>query len=304
MQQQIDAIRRLKQEKNAVILAHTYQPAAIQDVADFVGDSYGLSLKATQLQECDLIVFCGVSFMAETAAILNPDKTVIMPDPDAGCPMADMISAGQLRQFKAQHPGAKTVCYVNSTAAVKAESDVCCTSSNAVKIVRALGDQTPVIFVPDQFLGRFVEKKLGRPLILWNGYCPVHQHIPPDRIRQMRTAHPGTTLMVHPETSPEVQAQADHVLSTGEMLELVRRQPAGHYLVGTEEGILHALRLAAPDSEFIHLDPGLHCPDMKKTTPAKLLLALQTGQHRITVPATIAKRAAAAIRKMIELAEA
>ena len=296
-------INTLRREKNAVILAHTYQPAEIQDVADYVGDSYGLSIEATRLEKADLIVFCGVSFMAETAAILNPGRKVIMPDPDAGCPMADMISGEQLRQFKAKHPGAKVVCYVNSTAEVKAESDVCCTSSNAVKIVSSLGADCDIIFVPDQFLGKFVEQKLGRKLILWDGYCPVHEQLSGETTRKIKARHPGIPLMVHPETRPEVQQQAEFVLSTGEMLTLVKNSPEPRFLVGTEEGILHALRKAAPDKEFIHLSGCLLCPDMKKTNLEKLLHSLQTEETVITVPESIALRARHSIEAMIRLSK-
>lgn len=303
MNEVIAQINTLRREKKAVILAHTYQPAEIQDIADYVGDSYGLSVEASRLDKADLIVFCGVSFMAETAAILNPGRKVIMPDPDAGCPMADMITGEQLRQFKAKHPGAKVVCYVNSTAEVKAESDICCTSSNAVKIVSSLGPDCDVIFVPDQFLGRFVEQKLGRKLILWEGCCPVHAQLSADTTREIKNRYPGVPLMVHPETRPEVQQQAEYVLSTGQMIELVKNTNTGKFLVGTEQGILHALQKAAPGKEFIHLSGCLLCPDMKKTTLAKLLQALRTGQTEISVPASIAERARRSIEEMIRLSK-
>ncbi|MBO7091593.1 MAG: quinolinate synthase NadA, partial [Victivallales bacterium] len=205
-------INRLRKERKAVILAHTYQPAEIQELADYVGDSYGLSVKASQLEDADVIVFCGVSFMAETAAILNPQKTVLMPEPSAGCPMADTITADQLRAFKAKHPGAPVVCYVNSTAEVKAESDICCTSSNALKVVKSLGDVPEILFVPDQYLGHFVEQQLGRKLVCWNGGCPVHYQLTADIIRGMKAKYPGYKVMVHPETTPEAQAEADHIL--------------------------------------------------------------------------------------------
>ncbi len=299
----IDQINTLRRKKNAVILAHTYQPAEIQDIADYVGDSYGLSVKATCLEKADLIVFCGVSFMAETAAILNPGRKVIMPDPDAGCPMADMINAEQLRRFKAENPNAKVVCYVNSTAEIKAESDACCTSSNAVKIVSSMGSDCDIIFVPDQYLGKFIEKKLGRKLILWNGFCPVHEQLSEETTLNAKKQFPKIPLMVHPETRPEVQNLAEFVLSTGEMLTLVKNSPESKFLVGTEEGILHALRKAAPDKEFIHLSGCLLCPDMKKNTVPKLLQALQTEQTLITVPESIAERARCAIEEMIRLTQ-
>ncbi|MFA6931153.1 MAG: quinolinate synthase NadA [Lentisphaeria bacterium] len=300
----ITKINTLRREKNAVILAHTYQPAEIQDIADYVGDSYGLSVEASKLDKADLIVFCGVLFMAETAAILNPERKVIMPDPDAGCPMADMITGEQLRQFKAKHPGAKVVCYVNSTAEIKAESDVCCTSSNAVKIVSSLGPDCDILFVPDQFLGKFVEQKLGRKLILWDGYCPVHEQLTGEVTRKVKARYPGVPLMVHPETRPEVQQAAEFVLSTGQMLTLVQQSQEKKFLVGTEEGILHALRKAAPDKEFIHLSGCLLCQDMKKNTLKKVLHSLETEQTVITVPSEIALRARQSIEAMIALSQA
>lgn len=294
-------INRLRRERRAVILAHTYQAPEVQDLADFVGDSYGLSVKAAQIADADLIVFCGVQFMAETAAILNPDREVLMPDPEAGCPMADMITAEQLRQFKAEHPGAPVVCYVNSTAEVKAESDVCCTSSNAVKIVRALGNVPEVLFVPDQYLGRFVEKQLGRRLVLWEGFCPTHYTLGPETIRKMKRLHPDAKVMVHPETRPETQDEADYVLSTGQMVELVKATAHRQFLIGTEEGIIHTLQKAAPDIDFIRLSDFLRCPNMKKTTLAKIRTCLETRQTRITVPDDVAAKARVAIDRMLEI---
>ncbi|MFW5996940.1 MAG: quinolinate synthase NadA, partial [Lentisphaeria bacterium] len=238
-------IAALKAEKDAVILSHTYQPGEIQDIADFVGDSYGLSKKATEL-DARVIVFCGVRFMAETAAVLNPDRTVLLPDMDAGCPLADMIKVEELRQLKRQYPGAPVVCYVNSSAEVKAESTVCCTSSNAVCIVESLADAEEIIFVPDQYLGKFVERKTGRKLILWDGYCPTHAMLRAGTVRKMQELHPGAEVMVHPECPPQVQDEADHVLSTGQMCDLVKTTDCRQFLVGTEEGIIHTLKKEAP----------------------------------------------------------
>jgi len=237
----LETIQRLRRERNAVILCHTYQRPEIQDIADFVGDSYGLSRQAAGIQ-AELIVFCGVRFMAETAAVLNPGRTVVMPDETAGCPMADMITAAQLRELKAQHPGAPVVCYVNTTAEVKAESTICCTSSNAAKIVTSLGDVPEIIFVPDKFLGRFVERKLNRKLILWDGFCPTHAMIRPEMVLKMKREHPAAQVMVHPECTPEIQDLADHVLSTGQMCDLVKTTACREFIVGTEDGILHTLR--------------------------------------------------------------
>jgi len=295
-------IDRLRNERNAIILSHTYQRPEVQDVADFVGDSYGLSKRAASV-DSDLIVFCGVQFMAETAAVLNPGRKVVMPDGAAGCPMADMITAEQLRELKQEHPGAPVVCYVNSTAEVKAESAICCTSSNAVKIVTSLGDVPEVIFVPDRYLGRYVERQLGRQLVLWDGYCPTHVAITARTVREARATYPGAELMVHPECTPEVQDEADHVLSTGQMMELVGATACRQFVVGTEEGILHTLRKAAPEAEFIALSPLLVCPNMKKTTLAKVHRALEQQQTVVTVPAAVAEGARAAIDAMLEVAE-
>ena len=295
------AIDTLRKEKKAVILAHTYQPPDIQAIADFVGDSYGLSVKASQIEDAELIVFCGVRFMAETAAILNPNKRVLMPDADAGCPMADMIDAKQLAEFKAAHPGAPVVCYVNSTAEVKAGSTICCTSSNAVKVVKSLGDVPEILFVPDQYLGRFVEKQLGRKLVLWNGCCPIHRALEADSIATAKQTHPGAKVMVHPETRPEAQAAADYVLATGQMIDLVKAQPQGDYIVGTERGILHALQKAAPASNYFPIEPPLICGDMKKTTLEKLLNSLETETTQVTVPPEVAAGALKAIQAMLAL---
>ncbi|MGI5924552.1 MAG: quinolinate synthase NadA [Lentisphaeria bacterium] len=297
----ITAINRLRKERRAVILAHTYQPAEVQDIADYVDDSYGLSAKAAAVKDADLIVFCGVQFMAETAAILNPGRKVIMPDPSAGCPMADMITAEKLRAFKAKHPGAPVVCYVNSTAEVKAESDICCTSANAVKIVKSLGDAPEIIFVPDQFLGKFVEKQLGRRLLLWEGCCPIHHNLGSDCIARLKAEYPDAKVMVHPETPPDAQAAADYILSTGQMIELVKNTKDKRFLVGTEDGIIHALRKAAPHCDFILISPTLRCPNMKKTTLPKIRQALESGEGVISVDPLIAAKAKKAIDAMLEV---
>lgn len=296
-----ETIRGLCRERDAVLLAHTYQPGEIQDLADFVGDSYGLSRKAAGVQ-ASVIVFCGVRFMAETAAILNPGRTVLLPAADAGCPMADMISAGQLRALKAKHPGAPVVCYVNSTAEVKAESTVCCTSSNAVKVVQSLGDVPEILFVPDRYLGRFVERKLGRSLVCWDGFCPTHAMLRPETIHRVRKEHPDAELMVHPECLPEVQDLAEHVLSTGQMCDLVKTTTCRTFLVGTEVGILHTLKKIAPHIEFIHVTPFLRCPNMKKITLEKIVRSLETLEPRVAVPEDVAAGARRAIERMLAIA--
>ncbi len=295
-----DRIAKLRREKKAVILCHTYQPAEIQDIADFVGDSYGLSKKAAAV-DAEVIVFCGVMFMAETAAVLNPERTVILPDLQAGCPMADMIDADQLRQLKLAHPGADVVCYVNSTAEVKAESTVCCTSSNAVRVVESLGKDREIIFVPDRFLGRFVERRTERKMILWDGFCPTHAMIKPQSIDDMRRTYPEAQVMVHPECTPEVQDRADHVLSTGQMCDLVKTTDCRQFIIGTEEGILHTLRKIAPQIEFVHLTALLRCPNMKKISLEKIRHSLETLSPRVVVPAAVAEGARRAIQRMLDV---
>ncbi len=302
MNELVEKINRLRRERRAIILAHTYQTGDIQDVADFVGDSYGLSKKAAEVKDADIIVFCGVRFMAETAAVLNPGRTVIMPDEDAGCPMADMITGDQLRKFKAEHPGAPVVCYVNSTAEVKAESTVCCTSSNAVKVVQSLGDVPEILFVPDKYLGSFVERKLGRKLVLWNGFCPTHAMIRTETVLRVKAEHPQAKVMVHPECVPEVQDLADFVLSTGQMCDLVKTTEIREFIIGTEDGIMHTLRRTAPHIAFHHLSPFLRCPNMKKTTLAKIAHALETLETKITVPAGIAEASRRSIQAMLDIA--
>jgi len=292
-----DRIRALKQRRNAVILAHNYQPDEIQAVADFTGDSLELARMCAR-NNADVVVFCGVWFMAETAAILNPGKTVLIPDPSAGCPMADMITGEQLRALRAEHPGAKVVCYVNSTAEVKAGSDICCTSSNAQAVVRSMGD-VPVIFVPDRHLGSYTAEMLGKPLILWPGFCPTHQRLALPEIEALRTAHPGATVMVHPECPKPVRDAADLVLSTGQMCRHAKTSPQRTFIVGTEQGILYRLRAENPDKAFHPVNDRLLCPNMKKTSLEKVLWSLEDLQHRVTVDPAIAVRARRAIEAML-----
>ena len=290
-------IQRLKADCNAVILAHNYQVPDVQDIADFTGDSLELARKATEIT-AEVIVFCGVHFMAETAAILNPGKTVLIPDPRAGCPMADMLTGDQLRGFKAQHPGAKVVCYVNSTAEVKAESDCCCTSGNAAKIVAHYpGDE--VLFVPDQHLGSVVAEQLGRALVLWPGYCPTHARISPREILDLKAAHPRAVAIAHPECPKPVRAVADHILSTGQMCAFVKKDPAVEYIVATEEGLLHRLRKDHPEKKVHRVSPFAVCPNMKRITLEKVLFALRDMQPTVTVDPAIAQRARQSIERML-----
>mgnify|MGYP006289213583 CR=1 FL=1 len=298
----VDNINRLRRERDALILSHTYQPSEVQDIADFVGDSYGLSKKAAGVDK-DVIVFCGVRFMAETAAILNPERTVILPDMNAGCPMADMITADELRELKSKNPDAAVVCYVNSTAEVKAESTICCTSSNAVQVVNSLGNDKDIIFVPDQFLGKFVERRTGRKMILWDGYCPTHAVMQAGTVRKMRELHPDAEVMVHPECPPDVQDEADHVISTGQMCDLVAETACRKFIVGTEQGIIHTLKKIAPAIEFVPLSPTMICPNMKKITLSKVERALEKLAPVVDVPPDIANRARRAVEAMLEVVE-
>ena len=290
----IDEILRLKKERNAVILAHNYQRAEVQEIADFTGDSLELARKATQV-EADVIVFCGVYFMAETAAILNPSKTVLIPNPDAGCPMADMITGEQLRAMKAKHPGAKAVCYVNSTAEVKAECDMCVTSGNAEKVMRTFAPDDEIIFVPDQHLGGHIATMLGRRYELWPGYCPTHAMLTAAKIEEARKEHPGAVVMVHPECAKDVRDAADQRLSTGGMCAFARESDAKEFIVGTEVGILHRLRKENPGKAFYPVTERLICPNMKKTTLESLRTSLAEMKTRVVVPEEIATRAKRAI---------
>ena len=296
----IEKIYKLKKKNNAVILAHNYQRGEIQDVADFVGDSLGLSQQAAKT-DADLIVFCGVHFMAETAALLSPDKTVIMPDEHAGCPMASMITARELREKKKLYPNAKVVCYVNTTAAVKAESDICCTSSNAVKIVSSIPEDEEIIFVPDKSLGAYVSSCLDREMMYWDGYCPTHHRILAEQIVKMKSEHPAAEVVVHPECTPDVLALADHVASTTGILNYTKSSNSKEFVIGTEIGILHRMKKENPDKTFMPVTPLSDCPNMKLNTLEKLLWSLEDIQFVVTVPEEIAVEARKAIQRMLDL---
>jgi len=296
----IEKIGQLKAERNAVILAHNYQPGEIQDIADFTGDSLALSIKAAAT-DADVIVFCGVKFMAETAAILSPGKTVLLPDKNAGCPMADMMTGEQLRELKRKNPGALVVCYVNSSAEVKAESDYCCTSANAVEVVESLPKNSKIIFVPDQHLGRFVIEKTGREMILWPGYCPTHAFITEDDIKKARDAHPDAIVMAHPECTEPVKAVSDKLLSTGQMLKFAKQSDAKRFIIATEAGIIHTLKKENPGKEFYPATTRAICPNMKRITLDKVLWSLEDMHYKITVPADIAARAKNALEKMVAI---
>jgi quinolinate synthase len=296
--QLLGKINQLKEAQKAVILAHNYQPSEIQDIADFTGDSLGLSIKAAET-DAEVIVFCGVQFMAETAAILSPEKTVLLPDEFAGCPLADMITAEQLRELKQQHPDALIVCYVNSSAEVKAESDYCCTSSNAVEIVSSLPENGEIILVPDRHLGQHVIGRTGRDLILWPGYCHVHVVITEEELKEKKAKYPDAVVMVHPECTEPVKALADEIVSTGGMLKFVAKSSAKQFIIGTETGMIHALKRQNPDSEFIAASNRAVCPNMKRITLEKILWALEDMQYKITVPEPIRVKAQKALDRMV-----
>jgi quinolinate synthase len=303
-------VRELARERDAVILAHNYQVPEVQDVADYTGDSLGLSRKA-------VIAFCGVHFMAETASILSPEKTVLIPDPDAGCSLADAITAEELREWKGRHsPDAVVVMYVNTSAEVKAETDYCCTSSNAVKVVehirREHGPDTEILFGPDMWLGSYVERETGRSMHVWPGECHVHAGIRPDDIREQRAAHPDAEFLVHPEcgcvtqvmefvAAGEVDEEGVHMLSTGQMLDYVQKRPDGEYIVATENGMLHPLQQAAPGASLIEANRMAYCKNMKMITLPKRRDALREMKFEVSVPAEIAARARLPIERMVAI---
>ena len=298
MQDILDHLQQLKAQRNAVILAHNYQRDDVQDAADFVGDSLELSRKAAQTK-ADVILFCGVHFMAETAAILSPEKTVLIPDENAGCHMANMVTVRELRRRKQEHPDALVVCYVNSSAAVKAESDVCCTSANAVNVVRAIPADREIIFIPDCSLGSYVSRTLGRPMILWPGFCPTHHRILAEEIKRLKTAHPEAVVVVHPECTDDVVDLADHVASTTGILDYCRENAAVEFIIGTEIGLLHRLQKESPDKTFHMLTLLADCPNMKLNTLEKMVWALEDMAPRVAVDPAIAAKARLAIDRMM-----
>ena len=306
-------IERLRTDRNAVILAHNYQEPAVQDLADFVGDSLGLSQQAAAT-DAAVIVFCGVHFMAETAAILSPDKVVLLPDLEAGCSLAGTITAEQLREWRAQHPGAVVVSYVNTSAEVKAESDYCCTSSNAEAVIRSIPEDREILFCPDMFLGAHLERVTGRKLHIWMGECHVHAGIDPEHLDSMRAAHPDAELLIHPEcgctsstlyrvSSGDFDGPATIVASTEGMVRRAAASPAATFIVATEVGILHRMEKMAPGKRFLAASEDAVCQYMKRITPEKVALALEQMAPRITVDATVARRARTAIDRMLAITD-
>jgi len=294
----IEKIFALKKRRNAIILVHNYQLGEIQDIADFVGDSLELSQKAARTTG-DVIVFCGVHFMAETASILCPDKVVLLPDMNAGCPMADMITPEALKAKKKEHPDAVVVCYVNSSAAVKAESDICCTSANAIEIVQSLGDRQ-ILFIPDQYLGHYVSSRTGKKMILWPSFCPTHVRIRPETVKELRRHYPQARVVVHPECRPEVIALADEVASTSGMCRYARRDDVREMIVGTEIGIIYRLKKENPGKRFIPVSEQAICPNMKLITLEKVLWSLEEMKPEVKVPEEIRLKAKAAVDRMLE----
>ena len=294
----VEQIVLLKEERNAVILVHNYQRSEVQDIGDFLGDSLELSQKAAKT-EADVIVFCGVHFMAETAAILNPDRTVLLPDIHSGCPMADMITAARLSERKKEIPDATVVCYINSSAEVKSESDICCTSANAVKVIDSL-DSDEILFVPDQYLGHWVSTQTGRAMHLWPGYCPTHVKIRREDIVQKKQEHPRARAVAHPECRPEVVELADAVLSTSGMCRYASETDAKEIIVGTETGLIHRLKKENPGKTFIPMSDRAVCPNMKRITLEKVLWSLREMQPQVTVPEPVRVRAKEAVDRMLE----
>ncbi len=310
----VDEINRLKQERRAIILAHNYQYGAIQDIADVVGDSLGLSQAAAHT-DADVILFCGVHFMAETAAILCPNKRVLIPDLEAGCSLAESITAEQLRAWKAENPGAVVVSYINTTAEVKAESDYCCTSGNAVKVVQSIPPERDILFLPDMFLGSYVHHITGRPIKTWAGECHVHAAITPDVINRMQSEHPDADLVIHPEcgcvtSCMQALASGDlkrnghgpHILSTEGMMRHAQQSEADAFVIATEVGVLHRLRKASPSRQFHPISEDTVCRYMKMITPEKVLHSLREMQYQVTVAPDLAAQARGAIERMLELA--
>lgn len=290
-------VRRWLETRRGILLAHNYQPAEIQDVADFTGDSLGLSLTAARTP-AEVIVFCGVHFMAETAAIICPEKTVLLPRLDVGCYMADTITAPQLKARQAELPGVPVVTYVNSSAAVKAESDICCTSANAVKVVNSLTEPR-ILMVPDRNLALYTARHTDKEVLYWEGCCNIHDALTPEEVLASKAAHPRAVFVAHPECRPEVLALAEVIRSTTGMLDYARRSPEQEFIIGTEMGILHTLKKENPDKRFYSPSPQLICPEMKRISLDDVVAALKDRRHQITLPAEVRVRALRAVERML-----
>jgi quinolinate synthase len=295
-----ERVAKLKAEKNAVILAHYYTPFETQELADFVGDSLELSRLAAKT-DADTIVFCGVDFMAESAKILSPEKTVLTPDPRANCPMANMLMPKELRRYKKEHPETIVVAYVNCSAEIKAEAYICCTSANAGKVVASLPKDKPVLFVPDRYLGTFTKNKVGREMEVWPGFCPTHQRFTIKAVQEMKAKHPEAELLVHPECPEEVSAAADFVGSTSAIIKRCAESPSEELIIGTEQGVLKAIREKAPGKKVYPLLEGNVCPNMKLMTPHKVLWALEDNEYEIKVKEETRIKAKIALDRMLAL---
>jgi quinolinate synthase len=292
-------IRKLAEEKNAIILAHNYQPPEVQDLADFCGDSLELSMRAADT-DADVILFCGVLFMAETASILSPEKIVLLPNMDAGCPMADTVTAGALIFQKERYPSMPIVSYVNSCAAVKAISTICCTSANVLEVVKSL-DAEEILMVPDRNLARFAASKTRKTVHEWNGCCPIHDSLTAEEALRAKEAHPEAVFMVHPECRTEVVALADAVLSTSGMIRYAASSDRKEFIVGTEAGLLYSLKKAIPEKIFYSVSPAMQCPDMKKTTLQDIFRSLETMADQVKVPESIQQPALKSLEQMFEV---
>jgi quinolinate synthase len=296
-----DKIKKLKKERNAVILAHNYQLPEIHDIADFVGDSLGLSMSAAKT-DAEIIVFCGVHFMAETAKILSPQKTVLLPDKNAGCPMADMINADDLKSLQAAHPKAVTLCYVNTSAAVKAQCDYCCTSANALKMAQnILKKNEEIIFIPDKYLAQYVSDQVGHKFITWEGYCPTHARILPENVIEAKKLHPQAKVLVHPECKPQLTELGDVVASTEKMCAYVQNSPDSEFIIATEIGIIHRMKKENPGKSFYPASDKATCPNMKRINLEKVLWSLEDLTYEITVPQDIMDKARLSIERMLQV---
>ena len=296
----VSDILRLKEERKAIILAHNYQIGEVQDIAEFVGDSLGLSQQAAKT-DAEVIVFCGVHFMAETAKILSPNKTVLMPDLNAGCAMANMITSRQLKEMKKKHPEAVVVTYVNTTAEIKAESDFCCTSANSVKVVQSIPQEKEILFIPDKYLGDYVSRQANRKMILWEGYCPTHRRILAEDILKKKAQYPKAEVLVHPECTPDVIAMADKVLSTSGICRYAKESNSEEFIIGTEIGILHRLKKESPQKQFYPASNLSDCHNMKLNNLEKILWSLEDMLYPIEVPPDIAQKAKRSIDRMLEI---
>jgi quinolinate synthase len=296
----VNDILKLKEERKAIILAHNYQIGEVQDIADFVGDSLDLSRQAAKT-DAEVIVFCGVDFMAETAKILSPNKTVLMPDVNAGCAMANMITLRQLKEVKKRHPEAVVISYVNTTAEIKAESDYCCTSANAVKVVQAIPKEKEILFIPDKYLGDYVSKQANRKMILWEGYCPTHRRILAEDILKKKALYPKAEVLVHPECTPDVIAMADKVLSTSGICKYAKESNSEEFIIGTEIGILHRLQKESPNKKFYPASILSDCPNMKLNNLEKILWSLEDMIYKVEIPPDMAQRAKRCIDRMLEI---